>query len=145
VGEYAPAFSFYAKDFLLGTVTMSLAARGAYITLLAYQWDHGSVPLDADARGRILGCPARQAAAVWAEIASKFILGSDRVWRNARLERERAKQMERRAILAANGQKGGRPPKNQTETKRFSETKPNENQNESLPDPFPSPVHRASR
>lgn len=30
--EKSPAFSFYAKDFLTGTVTMSLAERGALIT-----------------------------------------------------------------------------------------------------------------
>lgn len=127
----APAFSFYAQDFMLGTVTLSLAERGAYITLLCYQWDLGSVPDDPAARMRILACSKRDAAAAWAGLAGKFHQGDDGNWRNDRLELERAKQVERRAALSLNGQKGGRP-RNQTETNRFPKHKPNGNQNESL-------------
>jgi uncharacterized protein YdaU (DUF1376 family) len=136
MSERAPAFSFYAKDFLLGTVTLSLAAKGAYITLLAYQWDNGSVPKDAEARQRILGCTKREAETLWESLGSKFEPGPDGQLRNGRLEMERAKQAERRATLTANGQKGGRP-KNQNGTNRLSVAKPITNQNESLPSPFP--------
>lgn len=137
--EKSPAFSFYAKDFMLGTVTLSLAERGAYITLLAYQWDIGGVPGDTDTLARILGCSRPQAVKAWLGIVAKFQQGSDGEWRNARLELERVKQADRRAALAANGKRGGRPPQKLTETKRLSETKPNGNQNESLPSPSPSP------
>lgn len=134
----SPAFSFYPKDFLVGTVTLSLAERGAYITLLSYQWDNGSVPDDARDRCRILGCTRREADAVWERIKEKFDPVGD-AWRNTRLEVERSKQADRRAALAANGSKGGRPKKasgNQqvkpNETNSFHSVKPNENQNESL-------------
>jgi uncharacterized protein YdaU (DUF1376 family) len=138
MSEAAPAFSFYAKDFILGTSTMSLAARGAYITLLAYQWDHGSVPADHNEVARLCGCSIRQLEAVWTTVIAKFHRGTDGLFRNARLERERLKQAERRAVLAANGKKGGRPG-NQTETKRLRLGKPNGNQKQSLPSPFPLP------
>ncbi len=131
----APAFSFYAKDFIAGTLTLSLAERGAYITLLAYQWDNGKVPNDPIARARILGCPPRQSDALWLGIAGKFFQCDDGAWRNARLEGERLKQAERRAALALNGAKGGRPRNQQvkqTKTKRFPLAKPNDNQNKSL-------------
>ena len=60
----SPAFSFYAKDFLLGTATFSLSERGAYITLMSYQWDMGGVPDEAVERARLLGCSKREEAAV---------------------------------------------------------------------------------
>jgi uncharacterized protein YdaU (DUF1376 family) len=139
MGERAPAFSFYAKDFLLGTMTLSLAQRGGYITLLAYQWDHGSIPNDAPARAQILSCSKREEAALWAVLSKKFPADPDGHYRNARLELERSKQADRRDALAENGKKGGRPPKNQTETNRFPEQEPNGNQKQSLPLPSPSP------
>ncbi len=138
--EKPPAFSFYPQDFMSGTITMTLEQRGAYITLLCYQWDKGSIPADEAARTRILGSSRRIAESVWTAMLAKFEQGADGCWRNARLERERQKQADRRAALAANGQRGGRPPtkpkgflnQNQTETKRFSESKPNGNQKQSL-------------
>lgn len=136
----SPAFSFYAKDFMLSTVTMSLAERGAYITLLAYQWDRGTVPSGAVELSRLFGCSASQAKAYWSVLADKFEIGADGMLRNHRLEMERAKQAERREKLAQNGRKGGRPTKaigNQTETNRFSFVKANENQMKSLPSPSP--------
>jgi uncharacterized protein YdaU (DUF1376 family) len=141
--QTSPAFGFYVKDFLVGVSPLSLAERGAYITFLAYEWDAGSVPADPAARARVLGCSRREADAVWAVIAPKFVQNADGTWCNPRLEDERSKQAERRAQLSANGLKGGRPRKpeglpnvnqkvNQTETKRFSEPEPENNQIKSL-------------
>ena len=65
VTQKSPAFSFYAKDFLTGTVTMSLAERGAYVTLLAHQWDAGCVPSDPVLRARVLGSTPAQSARLW--------------------------------------------------------------------------------
>lgn len=130
-GHNAPAVSFYAKDFLVGVAPLSLAERGAYITFLAYEWDSGSVPADPIIRARVLGCSRREADAVWSVISCKFLQQQDGSWINPRLEGERTKQEERRAVLTANGLKGGRPKNqmvNQTETKRLSV----ENQIESL-------------
>lgn len=129
----SPAFSFYAKEWLAATLSWALDARGAYATLLAYQWDAGSVPGDDTAAlARVLGVTGIKARAVWAVISSKFERCPDGQWRNTRLEQERQKQADRRAALRDNGAKGGRPPKNQTETNRFSQTEPKENQNKSL-------------
>lgn len=133
----SPAFSFYAKEFLAATLAWALDARGAYVTLLAYQWDAGSVPAnDMSSLGRVLGISSTKARLVWAIISDKFERGADGQWRNLRLEQEREKQRVRREALRANGVKGGRPPNNQTlnqnETNRFSETEPNRNLNESL-------------
>lgn len=102
----SPAFSFYAKDFLTGTATFSLEEVGAYVKLLCYQWDAGSVPATPRERARILGCTAAQERAIWLRIVSKFAAVGD-AYQNSRLEEERVKQAERRQKLAANGSKGG--------------------------------------
>ena len=34
----APAFQFYAQDFLTGVMDLTMEERGIYITLLARQW-----------------------------------------------------------------------------------------------------------
>lgn len=102
----SPAFSFYAKDFLTGTATMSLAEVGAYTRLLAYQWDAGSVPAEANERARVLGCAKAQERELWKKVGKKFVL-VDGVYLNERLEGERRKQADRRQKLAQNGSKGG--------------------------------------
>lgn len=123
-GEQSPAFSFYARDFLVGTVALSLMECGAYIRLLAYQWDHGSVPAEHAALARICGCAEGQMGKLWLVLGPKFPRGADGVNRNPRLEVERAKQAGRRAALVANGKKGGRPRINLEESKRFTKDKP---------------------
>ena len=134
-----PAFSFYPRDFLVGTFMLTLAECGAYIRLLCYQWDSGGVPDTSADRARILSCSTREADKVWARVVEKFDRCPDGLWRNARLEQERFKQSKRRAALAANGSMGGRPRKpddnqkvNQTETNSFPLALANGNQNESL-------------
>lgn len=129
----SPAFSFYAKEWLAATLSWALDARGAYATLMAYQWDAGSVPGDdLKALARVLGVSSAKARLVWSVVSSKFQRGDDGQWRNTRLEQEREKQKTRREALQANGARGGRPPKNQNETNRFSQTEPNEKLNKSL-------------
>lgn len=130
----SPAFSFYARDFLTGTATMSLQEVGAYVKLLAYQWDAGIVPSSAHERARILGCTKAEERKIWARLASKFTYVDD-AFQNTRLEEERQKQAERRRRLSDNGKQGGRPTKaetKQTETKSFPEQEPKQNLNERL-------------
>ena len=51
-----PAFLFYTKDFQSGTQDMSCAEVGAYLRLLMYQHQHGSIPFDFQKLRRITGC-----------------------------------------------------------------------------------------
>jgi uncharacterized protein YdaU (DUF1376 family) len=93
--QKSPAFQFYAKDFATGTASMSLQEVGAYIRLLCYQWDVGSVPSDASERARILGCAKAQERELWKKVGQKFALRND-VYLNERMEDERQKQAEYR-------------------------------------------------
>lgn len=53
----SPAFQFYPADWLGSqrVSLMSLEEEGAYIRLLSYCWQHGSVPADPDAAARLIG------------------------------------------------------------------------------------------
>ena len=86
----APAFQFYADDFLAGTMTMTNEERGAYISLLCLQWSKGFVT-ELDIQRICLGMPTHCQGIC----QSKFQLGDDGHYRNQRLEVERSKQKER--------------------------------------------------
>jgi len=86
----APAFQFYADDFLAGTMTMTNEERGAYISLLCLQWSKGFVT-ELDIQRMCLGMPTHCQGIC----QSKFEVGEDGNYRNRRLEKERTKQKER--------------------------------------------------
>ncbi len=86
----APAFQFYADDFLAGTMTMTNEERGAYISLLCLQWSKGFVT-ELDIQRMCLGMPTHCQSIC----QSKFEAGDDGHYRNKRLEKERTKQKER--------------------------------------------------
>jgi uncharacterized protein YdaU (DUF1376 family) len=93
--QKSPAFQFYPKDFIAGTATMSLQEVGAYMRLLCYAWDTGSVPNDERERARIMVCSKKQEIEIWKKVGKKFSLHND-VFLNERLEEERQKQSEYR-------------------------------------------------
>lgn len=69
----APAFQFYAGDFLTGTALMSNAEVGLYIRLLCLQAEHGSIPDDVE---RIVQAYGESARALWTAVRPKFNPGS---------------------------------------------------------------------
>jgi uncharacterized protein YdaU (DUF1376 family) len=91
----SPAFQFYPRDFVSGTATMSLQEVGAYMRLLCYAWDAGSVPAEGDERARIMVCSKAQERDLWKKVGKKFVLEND-VYLNERMEEERRKQSEYR-------------------------------------------------
>jgi uncharacterized protein YdaU (DUF1376 family) len=85
----APAFQFYADDFLAGTITMTNEERGAYISLLCIQWSRGFL-LENDFQRVCAGMPPHSVGIC----QSKFEVDSEAHYRNRRLESERVKQKE---------------------------------------------------
>jgi uncharacterized protein YdaU (DUF1376 family) len=86
-----PWFSFYVSDWLVGTVRLNATERGIYIDLLASQWDIGGLPGDdLPALARLARCDFAEMDAAWPKVSTKFERGEDGLWRNARLEDERA-------------------------------------------------------
>lgn len=107
--ESSPAFQFYVKDFISGTVHMTSEEVGAYIRLLCFQWEHGSIPDDKKVLIRISG--AKKGAID--EVLKKF-KQTEQGLINLRLNVTREEQLAYREKQRLNGGKGGRP-KNETQ------------------------------
>lgn len=105
----SPWFAFYPDDFDAGTRTMSLAARGAYLSLLSHQFTKGAVPNDDRIICRIIGAFPEEWEEIKEEVRAKFE-EVDGELINFRMERERieregirSKRIE--AAKAAHGSK----------------------------------------
>jgi uncharacterized protein YdaU (DUF1376 family) len=133
----APAFQFYADDFLAGTSDMSAEEVGGYIRLLCHQWTKGGIPNDPDRAGRmatLLGSPSL------GYVLAKFSLCIDGMLRNKRLEQIRAEQEAYKVKQATSGRNGAQ--------KRWSKCQndgnPNGNPNGvAIATPMATPVAKA--
>lgn len=99
-----PAFQFYVGDFVEGTSDMTDSEVGLYVRLLCAQWTRGSLPADNSELARF----SHGSGSVEPDlnrVRLKFELGEDGRLRNARMERERQKQLEfrERQRVAARG------------------------------------------
>lgn len=104
--EKAPAFQFYPKDFLMdGNVAgMTLAERGAYITLICLCWQEHSIPADLTRLARMVGEPPAVFRRIWPALRPCFRASPDRGRLvHPRLEREREKQEAFRLRQSAAG------------------------------------------
>lgn len=95
-----PYFKFYATDWLAGVLGLSLAERGAYITFIAWSWEHGPLPLTEEARARLLSTTPRELGVVWPALAPHWRKTS-KGFVNKRLESERKKANARSVKAAA--------------------------------------------
>lgn len=95
----APAFQFYADDFLAGTADLTAEERGILITLMALSWSKGYVRRDRAA----IACAGASPESIDRVLAEKFQCDADGNYRNARLESIRAEQQAR----AEAGRRGG--------------------------------------
>lgn len=125
----SPAFQFYPDTFLAdaNVAIMSLQERGAYITLICYCWQQGSLPNDHEILARLCGVPVTTFRKLWPAVSRCFTDRGEHLV-HGRLEIERRKQRAYREIQAKNGKLGGRPRKApqesdglSTETQRFPE------------------------
>ena len=91
----APAFQFYARDWLAdgAVLAMSCAARGAYINLLAACWLEGSLPSDPVALRRIAGADSDEWKEISDAVLARFALVNG-AFRHGRLDAERQKQRQ---------------------------------------------------
>jgi len=106
----SPAFQFYPADFLSdeNVAMMSLAGRGAYITLLCYCWREGSIPADPGRLSRLLSVDLDTMLGLMDELEpcfSKSIADPSRLV-NLRLDKEREKQESNRKEREKAGKKG---------------------------------------
>lgn len=102
----SPAFQFYPTDYLGSqrVQMLTLEEEGAYVRLLCYCWQHGTIPDDADQLARLIGKGASTTVA--RVVQAMFQQGPDQgKLIHDRLEQERAKQAAWRAKSSAGGHK----------------------------------------
>lgn len=97
----SPAFQFYVQDFMVGTAHFSAEETGAYIRLLCYQWDNGSIENEEKIIKKITGVSVKKIE----KVIKKFSI-KDGFLKNIRLEKERKKQIELRKRRSDAGKKG---------------------------------------
>jgi hypothetical protein len=98
-----PAFQFYADDFLAGVAPMTNEERGLYITLLCIQWSKGLVTLEEIERlSSAMDKPSL------GYVMSKFEMGPDNAFRNAKLEKVREQQQAFRLNRSQSGKDGAK-------------------------------------
>jgi uncharacterized protein YdaU (DUF1376 family) len=81
-----PAFQFYPQDFLVGTANFRPEERGAYISLLCYQWEQGGI--EYEDFEQLSGLQFEKLKRVFL----KFQKCDDGIYRNSRMEETREKQ-----------------------------------------------------
>lgn len=97
-----PYFKFYPGDWTIGVVGLTLAERGAYVSFLAWSWEHGPLPLDDGHRARLLGVGVEEMEGLWPALEPFWRQGA-RGFTNKRLEdeRKRAKKRTKKAQESA--------------------------------------------
>jgi len=126
----APAFQFYADDFLAGTADMSAEEVGGYIRLLCHQWSKGGIPSDEERSARIAGLMGSPSICY---VLAKFTLCDGDTLKNARLEQIRQEQADYKSKQASAGKNGAQ--------KRWDKVKNNGNPNgEPIATPMATPM-----
>lgn len=103
----APAFQFYAADFLMGTNDLTTEEVGAYIRMLASSWDKGPLPTDEARLARICGLEMRAFRAAWKTLSEKWVLTDDG-YINERMEAQRMEYQSFIERQIVKGQKGAK-------------------------------------
>lgn len=129
-----PSFQFYARDWAHSVSGLTLEERGAYITFLAWSWEHGQLPNDMKRLSVILGVHIGHARRVCVEVLKKWHIDADTgQWFNRRLEKVRAQQSAFIEKQIANGRLGGRPKGNPDVTQTKPKPQPKEAAKKSIP------------
>lgn len=104
-----PYYKLYPEDFMTGVSDMGLTQRGAYISMLNYQWIKGPLPSDKSTLYRMVGAMTEdEQTAVNIVLDKKFTLIEDG-WVNIRLKEVHIEATAFMLKQHQNGSKGGRP------------------------------------
>ena len=87
---------FYPADWAASVRAMPLDARGAYLELLCFGWEHGGIPDDLDTLARIVGVGLDEFTPLWERwLRAKFTPDIDGLLVNAKQEGVRCGQQAR--------------------------------------------------
>jgi uncharacterized protein YdaU (DUF1376 family) len=106
--EDSPSFQYYPRDYLSDAKVraMSYTERGMYWELVSLLWGEVRLPADPVLLSRILGVPPTVLKRHWPALAPCFRVVGESI-EHGRLEIERRKQLDNKAIRTAAGKLGG--------------------------------------
>lgn len=116
-----PYMPLMMGDWIRGTRAMRANVKGVYIGLLIHQYDHGYVPEDLETLSLI----EPEVGSVWVMLSDKFPVSEPGKRKNPKLEEVRAFWSKQ----AKNGEKGGRPKKENPNHNPDNNPKDNPNHN----------------
>ena len=107
--EKAPAFQFYARDWLsdLRLRLLDHEAKGMLVDLLCHQWLEGHLPSDDKSIARLLGVSTRKWRATRSRLECHFQLNGNGLMFNPRLSEQREAVVGRHKERVNAGRKGG--------------------------------------
>ncbi len=111
-----PAFQFYPGDFLSSSKVrrMSMAERGAYITLLATCWLDDGLPTDLKTLATMLHIPVKQFERMWPQVLAECFYEKNGKFHHPRLDKERKKQTDYAKRQSGNAARGWQSRRNAT-------------------------------
>ena len=116
--EIGAWFKFYPQDWLASATAsgLSLAERGAYMTLLCVAWEHGGIPADTKRLAVMLGVSRQEFEELWGGLHAKWREHPDDPKRlvNPRQEDVRASQQRLYDARSEAGRLGGKAKRKQT-------------------------------
>jgi|GEM_PF-2433194 len=68
----APAFQFYADDFVADTVGFTAEEVGAYVRMMCWQWKQGAIPSDLDRLAIVAGVLPARMRVIWKTLEGKY-------------------------------------------------------------------------
>lgn len=90
-----PAFLFYSKDWIEGTMEMTPEEKGVYIDLLSHQHQKGNLPQETKRLCKLVGLSEPEFLPIWAGIKQKFKPTEDNRIHNLRLTGVVTERLER--------------------------------------------------
>lgn len=119
--EKAPAFQFYAADYLADEriVALSLEEQGAYVRILAFAWRAKTVSSDPKVIARLIGCGCTPEIASGAMAMLERCHGDASRCYSPMLEQRRAEQAANRAKKSKSGSLGGKAKSARAKSKTY--------------------------
>jgi len=133
-----PMMPFWVKDWLAATMHWPCAERGAYISLLAFQWANGHVPPDVPQLARITGTTEEEFERIWETLAPKFESDSRGLF-NKRAEEHRKEALRLKSAHAFGASLANKKRRARRAERQCSTEVPRDDAERTPPSPSPSP------
>lgn len=144
MSDKLPYMPFWAKDWIASVQHWPCAERGAYISLLAFQWINGHVPLDVPQLARITGCTEAEFEKLWVIVGPKFEADEEGLF-NKRAEEHRKEAQRLRGARVLGASVANEKRRVKREARKGAEVEPRTDAERTHPYPYPNPTEEEEK